>query len=110
MTGINDIVLLILLMHIALIQSDLYWEDTQANLANFEEKIWNLPQAVDLIVLPEMFSTGFSMQPEKWAEPMNFTTLKWLKQMASQTKAAVTGSYMVKEKGNFLQPIDLGTT
>lgn len=88
-------------MKVALIQSDLYWEDIAANLSHFEEQIWKIDTAVDLIVLPEMFNTGFSMHPERWAEPMNLTTFKWLKQMANQTNAALTGSYMVKENGHY---------
>lgn len=82
---------------VALIQTDLYWQDREANLAMLEEKIWPLKGKVDLIVLPEMFPTGFSMEAEKLAEPMNFTTIKWLLQMASQTKAVVTGSVIIKE-------------
>lgn len=86
---------------ITLIQSDLYWENPGANLAMFEEKIWQINQSTDLIILPEMFTTGFSMKPEALAEPMNFTTFKWMKQMASQTGAVITGSYIVKDKGNY---------
>ena len=47
-------------MNITLLQSDLHWQDITANLAMFEEKIWQIPEATDLIVLPEMFNTGFS--------------------------------------------------
>lgn len=84
-------------MRIALIQSDLYWEDKSANLFQFEEKIWQIEKQVDLIVLPEMFTTGFSMNASSLAEPMNLTTQKWMKQMAGQTNAAVCGSFIVKE-------------
>ncbi len=83
------------------IQSDLYWEDIDANLAMFEEKIWQIEQKVDIIVLPEMFSTGFSMQAKKLAEPMNSKTCRWMKQQASQTSALVIGSVIIQEKGNF---------
>lgn len=88
-------------MKIALVQTNLYWEDIQANLSNLEEKIWGLQDQVDVIVLPEMFTTGFSMQAPQLAEPMNFTTFKWMKQVAEQTNAVVTGSYIVKENGAF---------
>ncbi|QDH79193.1 amidohydrolase [Echinicola soli] len=88
-------------LNVALIQTDLYWQDREANLAMLEEKIWPLQGKVDLIVLPEMFPTGFSMEAEKLAEPMNFTTTKWLQQMASQTKAVVTGSVIIKEGRDF---------
>lgn len=88
-------------MELALLQTDLFWENIPANLANLEEKVWAIKDQVDVIVLPEMFSTGFTMNAEALAEPMNLTTFKWIKQMAAQTKAAVTGSYIVKENGFF---------
>jgi predicted amidohydrolase len=88
-------------MKVALIQTDLYWEDISANLSHLEETIWGIKDELDLIVLPEMFNTGFSMKAEKLAEPMNLHTFKWLKQMSQQTNAAITGSYMVKENGSF---------
>lgn len=88
-------------MRIALIQSDLYWEDIRANLFQFEEKIWKIEKQVDLIVLPEMFSTGFSMNAANLAEPMNLTTHKWMKQMANQTNSVVCGSFIAKEKNQF---------
>lgn len=82
---------------VAILQSDLHWENVDANLAMFEEKIWSISEPVDLIVLPEMFNTGFSMTPEKLAEVPGLKTHKWLLQMASQKKALVGGSYIVKE-------------
>ena len=84
-------------LEIALVQTSLYWQDKQANLSMLEEKIWAMDRKVDLIVLPEMFPTGFSMNAEELAEPMNFTSSKWMKQIASQTKAVVTGSMIIKE-------------
>jgi predicted amidohydrolase len=68
----------------------------------FEEQIFSLPEPTDLIVLPEMFTTGFTMEAAAVAEPMNLTTFRWLKQMAAQTGAVVTGSYVVKENGRYL--------
>ncbi len=70
-------------------------------MAMFEEKIWGLDQAVDMIVLPEMFTTGFTMEVAAMAEPMNLTGTKWLKQMAAQTKAVVTGSMIISEDGKY---------
>jgi predicted amidohydrolase len=88
-------------LKIALVQTDLYWKDKTANMAMLEEKLMNLSSNVDLIILPEMFSTGFTMDAKEVAEPMNFTTTKWMKQMAAQTQALVTGSIVIEEKGNF---------
>ena len=88
-------------MHLTLIQPDLYWHDPVANRAMLEERIFTLPEQTDLIVLPEMFTTGFTMDARAVAEPMNLTTFRWLKQMATQTGAVVTGSYVVREGNAF---------
>jgi len=87
-------------LKVAIIQSDLYWESADANLAMFEEKIWQIEQA-DLIILPEMFTTGFSTRPEGISEPSNGKTMRWMKQMAAQTKAVIIGSYIIKDYPNF---------
>lgn len=89
------------MLSIAIIQSELYWEDVAANLMMFEEKIWNLEEGVDFILLPEMFNTGFSMNPKKLAEVPGLQTQKWLQQMASQQKALVGGSYIVNDGGQY---------
>lgn len=86
-------------LSIQLIQSNIHWREIEANLAMYEEKIWEIEEAVDIIVLPEMFQTGFTMEHAGVAEPMNLTTFKWMKQMAAQRQAVITGSYIVKEKG-----------
>lgn len=85
-------------LKLALLQSDIHWHEIGANLAMFEEKIWQIDRPVDVILLPEMFQTGFTMEHEGLAEPMNFTTFKWMKQMATQKNAAICGSYIVKER------------
>ncbi|MDO8965363.1 amidohydrolase [Algoriphagus sp.] len=88
-------------IRIALVQTDLHWEDKTANLAMLEEKIWGLKGNADLIILPEMFPTGFSMDASKLAEPMNLTVCKWMKQLAAQTQATLTGSAIISEGGKF---------
>jgi predicted amidohydrolase len=88
-------------LKIALVQTDLYWKDKTANLAMLEEKLMNIQSGVDLIVLPEMFTTGFTMDAREVAEPMNFTATKWMKQIAAQTQALITGSIVIEEKGGF---------
>jgi omega-amidase len=82
-------------LSVMLVQTDLYWENITANLASLEEKISANSEPVDLIVLPEMFNTGFSMNT-RLAEPMNLTTTKWMKQMAAQKHAMVIGSFAVR--------------
>jgi predicted amidohydrolase len=88
-------------LNVSFIQTQLYWQDIGANLAMLEEKIWEIHEPTDLILLPEMFNTGFTMDAKRFAEPVNFTTIKWMKQMAQQKNAAITGSYIVKESGNY---------
>ncbi|SEF80389.1 Carbon-nitrogen hydrolase [Algoriphagus boritolerans DSM 17298 = JCM 18970] len=88
-------------IRVALVQTDLHWQNKTANLAMLEEKIWSLKGKADLIVLPEMFPTGFSMDAAKLAEPMNLTVCKWMKQLAAQTQATLTGSAIVSEGGKF---------
>ena len=84
-------------LSVSLIQSDLHWEDKVANLRMFEEKIYNIQDKTHMIILPEMFNTGFSMNAEKLAELMSGTTIKWMKQMAKKKKVIITGSLIIKE-------------
>jgi omega-amidase len=86
-------------LKIVAVQTDLFWEDKTANLANLEEKLASINTSPDLIILPEMFNTGFSMDTKQLAEPMNFTTFKWMKQMAAKHEAVIIGSYIVNENG-----------
>ncbi len=88
-------------LKITLIQSDLHWEDIEANLAMFEEKVWQIGNTTDVIVLPEMFTTGFTMAAPKLAEFMNMRTFKWMKQMADQTGALMLGSYIVSVRERY---------
>jgi len=82
-------------LKITLIQSEIHWEDIEANLAMFEEKIWQISgTATDVIILPEMFTTGFTNPTNKLAEHMNMRTTKWMKQMADQTGALLLGSFI----------------
>ena len=69
-------------LKIAAIQASLFWENSQSNLQSFQNKIETLDTDVDLIVLPEMFSTGFTMQPNLVAETMEGTTVSWMKGIA----------------------------
>lgn len=88
-------------LRITLIQSDIHWEDIGANLASFEEKIWRVGDNTDVIVLPEMFTTGFTMAAPRLAEMMNMRTTKWMRQMADQTGALILGSFIVNVHGRF---------
>ncbi len=81
----------------SLIQTKLHWEDKAANLAMLEAKIRSIPVGTHVIVLPEMFSTGFSMRPEQLAEDMNGPTVAWMQRMASEKKVILTGSVIIQE-------------
>jgi predicted amidohydrolase len=88
-------------MKVALIQSSLTWENPIANRNYFEEKINAINEKVDLIVLPEMFTTGFTMNPIKVAETMQGKTILWLQSLAKAKNSAITGSLIIKENNNF---------
>lgn len=88
-------------LNITLIQSHLHWENPEANRNTFEEKIRNIKDETDLIILPEMFTTGFTMNAEPLAEDENGITLAWLKQLAIAKNCAITGSIIVKDNGLF---------
>lgn len=86
---------------ITLIQADLRWEDKEANLKMLEEKINSIKGSTQVVVLPEMFSTGFSMKPEQLAETMEDSTVQWMKKIAADKKIILTGSIIIKEAGNY---------
>ena len=88
-------------MKIALIQSPLIWENPKANRLYFEEKINVITEKIDLIVLPEMFTTGFTMNPNEVAETMQGETIAWLQSLARSKNTAITGSLIIKENNNF---------
>ena len=88
-------------MKVALIQSPLAWENPLLNRNYFEEKINSIAGSVDLIVLPEMFSTGFTMNPAEVFETMEGKTILWLQSLAKAKNSAITGSLVIKENGNF---------
>ena len=88
-------------MKIAILQSDLAWENPIENRNNFENKINAIAGKVDLIVLPEMFTSGFTMNPNGVAETMQDKTVSWLKSIAKEKDTAITGSLIIEENGNF---------
>jgi omega-amidase len=88
-------------MKLALIQSSLFWENPIANRNHFGEKINAIFEEVDLIVLPEMFATGFTMNPEIVSETMEGETIQWMQSFAKAKNSAITGSIVIKENDNF---------
>jgi omega-amidase len=88
-------------IHITLIQTNLHWENSEANLEMFSHKIAAHHEITDLILLPEMFSTGFSMKPERFAETMDGRAMQWMKGTAQKKNAVICGSLMMKDGDKF---------
>jgi predicted amidohydrolase len=86
---------------ISLVQADLYWEDKAANLIMLEQKIRSIQTKTELVVLPEMFSTGFSMKPAQFAEKMNGGSVQWMKQLAREKNIILCGSLIIEEDGKY---------
>ncbi|WP_299553547.1 amidohydrolase [Seonamhaeicola sp.] len=88
-------------LKVALVQSDLVWENPKGNRNNFSEKLESISEKVDLVVLPEMFTTGFTMNAGEVAETMQGETVSWMKRMASKLDTAIMGSVVISEDGKF---------
>jgi predicted amidohydrolase len=88
-------------LSVTLVQSELHWHNIDANLAMFEEKIWEIGKRTDLIVLPEMFTTGFTMDAPGQAETMDGETVRWLADTASAAGAAICGSLIIERDGHY---------
>jgi omega-amidase len=84
---------------VSIVQYNIVWEDKQANFKKIE-KLIRQDKSTDLFVLPEMFSTGFSMNTLSMAEETGGPTVKWMQKIAKEKEAAVCGSIMIKEKGS----------
>lgn len=85
-------------LKITVIQPDIIWENPQANIEKYSTLISTVA-VTDLIVLPEMFTTGFSMNPEILKEPMDGLTVRWMKQTAAEKNASVVGSLIIEDGG-----------
>ena len=86
---------------ITTIQTDLHWEDKSANLQMLKEKISSIKEKMEIVILPEMFSTGFSMKPEILAEKMDGETVRWMASVASAYNIILTGSVIIEEEGSY---------
>lgn len=88
-------------LKIASIQTDLIWEDKLKNVDKFTKLFAQLDADTDIVVLPEMFTTGFSMKPEKFAERMSGDTMMWLSVMANKYQIVICGSLILKEHNQY---------
>ena len=86
---------------ITTIQTNLTWENKVANLQLLEKKINELEEKTEIVILPEMFSTGFSMQPQLFAETMEGETVQWMKEVSAKNKIILTGSIIIEEDSQY---------
>lgn len=85
---------------LTLVQTSLHWEDRHSNLSMLEGKLKGIPSK-GIVLLPEMFSTGFSMNPAALAEDMEGETVQWMKRISKEKKTIVGGSVIIKEEDKF---------
>ena len=95
-------------MKISLVQTKLFWEDPARNRKHLHELIASISDS-DLIVLPEMFTSGFTMNPENVAEEMSGETVSWMKSIAIEKNCAIAGSVVISENGNFYNRLIFAT-
>jgi omega-amidase len=89
-------------LKVTIIQTKLFWESVSQNLEHFSEKLKTIRKnSTDLILLPEMFSTGFTMNAKNLGEKMNGSAVKWMQDVASSKNAVVCGSLIITEGGNY---------
>ena len=86
---------------ITTIQSDLIWEEKSANLRQLEQKISTIPEKTEIVILPEMFSTGFSMNTAQLAEKMDGETISWMKRVSNENGIVLTGSLIIEAEGKY---------
>ena len=86
---------------ITTIQTNLLWEEKSANLRLLEEKIAAIENKTEIVILPEMFTTGFSMNPSAFAETMDGETMEWMKRVSKENGIVLTGSLMIEEEGKY---------
>jgi len=86
---------------ITTIQSNLFWEDKTANMKMLQQKIDSIEEKTEIVVLPEMFTTGFSMQAPQLAETMEGETVEWMKTVSNKNAIVLTGSVMMEEAGKY---------
>ena len=86
-------------LSIVLVQPDLLWEDVPGNLESLEEVMGDIPEKVDLVILPETFSTGFTMNAEKFAEDMDGSSVRWMTDTARRKNVHLMGSLIIRDEG-----------
>lgn len=92
-------------LKITLLQTTIYTDDPDANRKHFREKLEQITGETDLIILPEMFTTGFPADPAKYAENFSGPTLQWMKEIAAEKNAVVTGSIIIEKEGQYFNSL-----
>jgi len=88
-------------LKVTILQTELHWENIDKNLEMLSLKINSIVESTDIIVLPEMFTTGFTMQPEKFSESMNGKAFNWMKEQAQKKNCVITGSFSCEENEKY---------
>ena len=88
-------------LHVTVVQTALHWERPEDNLRMFDKKLASITEPTDLIILPEMFTTGFTMNVKAAAENMSGPSLNWLAAKAKEKNCVITGSLIIEEGGSF---------
>ena len=88
-------------LSVALVQANLAWEAPSRNIEYFDQLLKQLPQDIDLVILPEMFSTGFTMEPQNLTPEQAANTLRWMQETAYEKQMALTGSLVWPEGSNY---------
>jgi predicted amidohydrolase len=88
-------------LNITTVQTSLHWEDKEKNFQKFEKIIFSDINDTHLVILPEMFTTGFSMQPENLAEKEDGPTLQWMQEVAGRKRVVLTGSFIAEEDNKY---------
>ena len=86
---------------VTLVQTALHWQNSAQNRQMLEDKIRQINRETDLVILPEMFTTGFTMEAPKFAEDMEGPTIQWMKELSGQLKIHLTGSLIIKENNHY---------
>jgi omega-amidase len=89
------------ILNFTIVQSQLHWENRDANLQMFEKKIRSISGKTEVVLLPETFTTGFSMKPKDLAETMDGETVQWMKRLANEKKVIIAGSVIIEEDGQY---------
>ncbi|MDX7999531.1 amidohydrolase [Xenorhabdus sp. Reich] len=87
-------------LKVTLVQTDLVWEDAAKNREHIEQHIEPITDS-DLIILPEMFTTGFSMKPQSIAETMDGPSIRWMQELAARKSCTIVGSMIITENQHF---------